>query len=807
MAAKFDLKLTPFYRIKGLERPQLPGLMVMAPPKRAARGREDEHLVIYLSFSGNTPLSLSEYNQIASQMAQRFYQNPGSLTSAMRATVETLNQVLVERNLRTTGKGQYIIGRLILGVLREAQLILAQCGPTHVFHLNKGEVRPIHDPQISGRGLGFSQSTSLYFAQVDLNPGDLMILCAHLPSGWETALASEHSTSVEALRRKLLSLTTDDLNAALVQVLPGKGNLTILPGKSPAPAKEELPQKSEADPRAPAAVSRPQSSRVDSSRPASRFTQLLSGTETAPPAQVSPPPAHPSERRAEIPSPPAASSSSTHPARRPASVPTAGPRVEASAPVSRRPNRFITPRNTTEIPEFTRPSQARYQKVFRSLAMMLRGFQAFYHSIAKFLGKFLPHLLPNPVEGEEGMPVSTMALIAVAVPVLVVLVAVMIYTRYGQVSEYRQNYDQALSSANLAASQTDPLDIRRSWETTLYFLGEADKYKITQDSQVLRQEAQTALDNLDGIIRLDFHPAIISGLSRTVQVKAMAATDTDLYLLNGARGSVLRASLTSQGYEMDTSFKCEPGQYGSTTIGPLIDIAALPKVNTRNATLLAMDANATLLYCAPNADPIAVPLAAPELGWRGISKFVLDSDGQNMYVLDPPGNAVWVFAGNFGDFPNLPIIFFGEQVPQGMNTAIDLAADGSDLYLLFSDGHVTSCTLGRLEVVPTRCTDPVTYNDTRPGQQAGTHISDAVFSKMTFTSPPDTSLYLLEPLTQAVYRFSPRPDALTLQGQFRATEDQRKTMIAEPVTAMAISPGRSLFLSIGSQVYYASDVP
>ena len=69
-------------------------------------------------------------------MVQRFYQNPGSLTAAMRATVENLNQQLVERNLRTTGKGQYIIGRLILGVLREAQLILAQCGPTHAFHLS-----------------------------------------------------------------------------------------------------------------------------------------------------------------------------------------------------------------------------------------------------------------------------------------------------------------------------------------------------------------------------------------------------------------------------------------------------------------------------------------------------------------------------------------------------------------------------------------------------------------------------------------------------------------------------------------------
>ncbi len=167
VTANFDLNLLPLYRIKGQEWPQLPGLLVMEPPRRAARGREDDRLVIYLTFSGNDPFSFNEYNQTATQMAQRFYQTAGSLTSAIRAVAETLNQSLVDRNLRTTGKGQYIIGRLILGVLRGSQFVFAQCGPTHVFHLTGKETRQIHDTQISGRGLGIGQATPLYFAQLD----------------------------------------------------------------------------------------------------------------------------------------------------------------------------------------------------------------------------------------------------------------------------------------------------------------------------------------------------------------------------------------------------------------------------------------------------------------------------------------------------------------------------------------------------------------------------------------------------------------------------------------------------------------
>ena len=112
----------------------------------------------------------------------------------------------------------------------------------------------------------------------------------------------------------------------------------------------------------------------------------------------------------------------------------------------------------------------------------------------------------------------------------------------------------ALAQAAQARGLTDPTDVRRAWDSTIYYLDLSDKDLRTQDSDTLRQEAQTALDNLDGILRLDFHPAIISTLDRSVQVSHMAATDNDLYLLDAARGDVIHASMSGQGYEVDTSF-------------------------------------------------------------------------------------------------------------------------------------------------------------------------------------------------------------------------------------------------------------
>ncbi len=68
----------------------------------------------------------------------------------------------------------------------------------------------------------------------------------------------------------------------------------------------------------------------------------------------------------------------------------------------------------------------------------------------------------------------------------------------------------ALDQAAQAHGQTDPTEVRRAWDSTLYYLDLADQYQVTQDSLNLRQEAQTALDNLDGIVRLDFRPAIVT---------------------------------------------------------------------------------------------------------------------------------------------------------------------------------------------------------------------------------------------------------------------------------------------------------
>ena len=186
-----DLTILPLYRLKNQELPALPGLLAMTPPRKPARGREHDRLIVYLVLTGNATLSTAEYLQLTSQTASRFFETSGALTTAMRTSVETLNRALLDRNMGSTGRGQYAVGSLVLAVLRGAQCTLLQSGPTHVYTLGSEAMQHIHDPALSGKGLGLSQAATYYFSQSELQPGDRLIFSGKPPAQWENLLGKE----------------------------------------------------------------------------------------------------------------------------------------------------------------------------------------------------------------------------------------------------------------------------------------------------------------------------------------------------------------------------------------------------------------------------------------------------------------------------------------------------------------------------------------------------------------------------------------------------------------------------------------
>jgi hypothetical protein len=757
MADEFDITLLPLYRINGQDAPALPGLQVLPPPRRSARGRERDRLLVYINLSGNTPLTPADYNQLISRISDHFFQTAGSLTNALKTAVEAANTNLVERNMKTTGHGQYVMGTLVLGALRDAQLYIVQSGPTHAYHLGESSTQHFHDPQLAGRGLGFSQTARIFYSHVETRPGDRLVFAVQMPAAWDDTLTAESRSSTnEVFRRRLMGEADENINGVLIQMTRGNGQVSILRPSAeagapqPAPASEEIPPSVKETP-AGAPLPQPEESPTPAFAAAAAFT-----TSAASPA-VGPSPSQPDV-------------------------------ALTGAPAMRR---VITPL----------ARQDRTKKFFRALARGVTSIRFFGNKASAGAQTMATRVLPGGEDQSFTLSPLMMGFIAIAVPVVIITIAAVVYMQFGRSEQYRKYYASAEQAAVQAVSESDPVNQRTAWETSLYWLDKADAYVVTDQSQALRQQAQNSLDSIEHIVRLTYFPAFASPLG-SFPVTQMVTNENDLYLLNAAEGKILRAIGTASGLTLDPNFICQSGYYEGIQIGALVDIVSLPK-STYDATVMGVDAAGNAIYCLPEAPPRVTPLAPPDTGWGSVAAIAYDAN--NLYVLDPARRAVWVYVGGEGGFPDRPFYFFGEQVP-ALENAVDLAVSGDDLYLLNKDSHLTTCTLSRISVSPTRCTDPAILVDTRAGHTSGTTLSDAQFSQMQFTSPPGSTVSLLEPRTQAVYRFVPR--TLELQDQLRSVPGEDNPLPpGQTATAMTLSQNRTLYLFINGMVYYADNVP
>ena len=782
----------------------MPGLLLMTPPRKPARGREQDRLLVYLLLAGNTSFSSAEYTQLASDAANKFYQSTGSLTHALRAATEFINQKLLDRNMSTSGRGQYAIGWLTLAALRESQCTLLLSGPMHVYRLGQSGAQHIHEPGISGKGLGLSQSAGIHYSQAALQQGDRLLFCGKVPTAWESTLNDATPSSLDTTRRRLLTLTGEDLNAVLIQVTEGNGRLMLLKETS----QSKVGPVSESVPPLGSTPSKPLST---SNLPRVKETESSPEEEPAPlPAHVVQPAAYtiPPQRAEEVSPEPTPANITTQdsvfthsPLRRgfPTSIPRARPQEpQPEPPAEEKVRPFIE--EDKKQPEAPREPSKRTRQAAKALVGGIKGVRSITTRGRESFQRFLPRLLPGS-DTETPLTVSTptMVFLAILVPLLVATILFTVYFKFGYSIQYEAYRDQAKEFAVQAVSLTDPVEQRKTWENVLLNVERAEDFRTTDETIALRQEAETHLDQLLGNMRLPFRPVFSSNLG--IEISRMAASETDLYMLNAESGEALRAGLTESGFQLDTAFNCAPGIYGNTTVGPLLDIMTLPSLSTVNATMLGIDANGNLLYCAPGQVAQAIPLPPPDTNWGRVTAFTMDAG--NLYVLDAPARAVWVYTGKDGTYIDRPYFFFGDQTPE--EDVIDLLVSGDDLFMLHADGHLSTCSYSRIEGKPTRCTDPAALTNPFAAYQDTDLFGTAHITQMSFTAPPDQSILLLSTDDQTAFRITPR--SLELQNQIRPATGSSSTVTSGPVGAMAVGPNHVLYFAVKGQVYFATGMP
>ena len=491
------------------------------------------------------------------------------------------------------------------------------------------------------------------------------------------------------------------------------------------------------------------------------------------------------------------------PARPGAEMARRGARASQSTTASAAPRR---PMHTATTPQVkARPRQAAgggafTQQIGLALKSIFRSGAAARSKVARTVAPLANRVLPQRDEPWINPSPAAMLFIAIVIPLVVVAVATTVYFNAGRAGQFETYLSNASQHVERASQQTDPSLQRESWTQALLWLEQADEYDQNETSLSLRQQAQNGLDGMEGIVRLPYQQAVTEGFAVDVNITRMAATLNDVYLLDSSVGRVLRLYRMGTGYRVDSTFVCGPGQAGSQIIGPLVDLAVLPPNNTYRATIAASDAAGNLIYCAPNQtgyDSLLIP--PPDTNWGNI-KAINIADGY-IYILDPLVNAVWYIFGNNGIFDQKPRLFFSNQVPK-MDDVVDMAVDTGFLYLLHSNGRMTTCEASGFELSPTRCNDPAPYGDARTARDpAPLYFPDARFVQMQTTQPPDPSLFVLDDAHASIYHFSLR--RLNLQRQYRAEYDPDFPLPDEAPSAFVITPNRRALLAFGNQVYYA----
>ena len=746
MANSLDIDLIPLYRRAGQDAPAVPGLLIANKPRRTARSREADQLILYLALTGNVTLPLDMTDRLLAELVRTYYDTNGSVTAALRSTAESLNQVLLKRNMQSAA-GQQVIGLLTLATLRGDQLYLAQSGPVYAFYLTAGQAQELYDPALSGRGLGTGQSTPLRYFSASLQPRDMLVLSAHPSPNWNVqTLGGLYGQDIDYQQRRLLDQAVD-ANAVLLSIKPGSGRVALItrkPGQQPAKTEQSAAGVAPAQPAAAAAPLPP----VDDQTEDLIRTQAMLD-------QYQPLPEIDTDSAAALPLTSEAISYSSAARAEPA------PAALEPAAVSQ-PTRAKTP---------AAPGAG------KRIGRTLRG----------WLGRLLPE------ESLAAIPNSVMAVMAVVVPLVIVAMATAVYFQRGLAAQSEIAYNQAVQAVQQAQSQTEPTKRRTGLDDALRYLEAADSYRKLPATQSLRLSILADLDGLDLVRRLDYQPAIVGGLPEGAKITRIVNSDSDIYLLDSQSGKVIRAFSTNQGYQIDPAFQCGPGI--PANVGPLIDLSPWSMGSDPTASVVAMDANGMLLFCSPDSAPQPKKLPNSPAGeLKDLKGFALNFN--DLYVLDPVANSVWVYWS--GDFNGEPAYYFGDQ-PAPLQDVIDLAATNEDLYLLHADGHMTLCVTGQLGVVtPTRCTDPAPYIDMRPGQESLPLSPVPAYSQLQYSPPPDPSLYFLEPADHAVDRYSLRN--LAYQSRYLPMQ----SLGSGATAAWVDSVERLIFIAEGNRVYYAN---
>ena len=750
----YDINLYTIHISNNAERDSLPGLIAMQPPRRTARGRENDQLIAFILLEGASTISDTSLQAWIQKKGEEYYQIPGTVTFAMRTMMQKINQEMLDRNIKRAKDGAHLTALLSLVVVKRNLLYIASAGNIKsLFVSDQESVEIMGEGQ--PRGLGLNESLPIRFSQKELQANDILLLASQSVDSWTPeSLAGSNKLSIESFSRRLFNQSGANLKAALLKFIPGKGIIsnTALHRTQSAPIAETAEI-------VPGVV---------------QLADTVEEKTSAPPVESQSLP-----------------------------VATFEPQVRSQA-VSRRSVELENPVADSEKPEKVFPAQKPVLLSPRTKVAIGKTAQStlnFWESTKNRTFLFLRKLLPGLVDEPVKLNKPVLIFIALAIPLLFALIAGSVYVNKGKTREFDASLIQAQQYILQAEGTVNDEPSRlASLQQAMFWLEKAGEYGNSETLDSLSSQVRTSLDQLQGIKRLELTPLFNDDLARNANITQMVATNSDVYLLDETSGTVKRYYLSGNEYLPDSGFDC--GYNPENILSPiskLVDMVPAPAGNSFRAAVMVIDGAGVIEYCIPGEAGITGTLTPPDAGWISLKAISLFQG--YLYILDTGGNAVYRYAGSGIQFDAKPSLFFDNQIP-ALATAFDIEVNGDELYILRTNGEMVECTYSPLKDYKlTECVDPAPYGDMRTGAvPQPINFPETNFVQLKMTPSPDSSLYVLDAKTKAVYHFSLQRNLQKIMHPIlRDGEDIGRLT----PTALAISSGRIAFVAFENKVYFS----
>jgi hypothetical protein len=739
-----------------------PGALVTSPPRRTARGREQDTLFVLITPAGTEQAQAAFYEALARRVTDLYFASSGSVTSAWRDSINGLNAYL----LSAANPGHYqanLIGLVLRGhdcYVARAGACLSLIRQNDVLVSEPSDLRDEYT--LNGLPLGYSPAPDIKYAHYVANPDQILVLsdvgfAAAPRSGLEAALGA---ADMPAALDQLKSLAAARTQALVIRfALAGTTAASDALTPNPSPLGEGRRSSSPATPK-PAAG------------PPSRPMTPVGAAPTAP-----------------------APTSDVAVAQTPVQIVSPPPAIPLPDPMLTPPPVVISNADGTPLPPPETPAPAHPAMrvnvqgiLIRVVRFPLQVAAFFLTGIVRVLNAILDRLLPEPEDGRAYIPATVAVGVAILLPVLVVFV--MVALRLSQVDQTNfeklvaQVQDQANQAAT-AASKSDAATAKKLWEAVLQSAVSTEQQRPGDPTlEKIRLQAQAALDGFEHVSRR------IATVLRTFGLNAqlgpvLVQGNADVYTLDLKNSAIYRDTLRAPLPDVIGTRSTQPiVENGSAVSGlsvkQLVAMIWMDEGGVRTShALVALDTQGFLVTYSPTFAPALSQALPGSQTWK--KPVALRTWQDRLYILDPSANQIWRYLPNGTTYPNPPEQYFTVDYQRNLTQATDFAIDEKgNVYVLFADGTVKELNAGAEQ--------PFALTNLPDGslKSGGAMYLDS--------SSPLSALYITDPSDQSVYEFTL---AGVFQARYRATDAQAFMNLSG-----VFAHGNDVYVTSGAALYY-----